>query len=241
VADPTPNPAFLDPQADGAGLEASLVDPVEESWRSAPVAQIPEGFRQKCDVCETSILDRHWACQVTTALAFTRDSFPSKLLCTNQSSCSCPPPLALPTLLQYYCTTLAQYTAPPAPSFVCRTPYTILAISLSCKCQLLPFAGCAKTATKREHGVGRLCFEPYEWVGRVQVLVCNALASKYQQVARARTPAEQTTHTNKERATAQRRLIVEVVVAALARATSTCLKMSPPSRGNQQNRRACIP
>ena len=45
--------------------------------------------------------------------------------------------------------------------------------------------------------------------------------SKDQQVTRTRTPtaehttAEQTTHTNTERATAQRRLIVEVVVAAL--------------------------
>jgi len=36
------------------------------------------------------------------------------------------------------------------------------------------------------------------------------------------TPAEQTTHTNTERAKAQRCLIVEAVVATLARATSSC-------------------
>jgi len=35
----------------------------------------------------------------------------------------CPPPLALPPLLQYYCTTLAQYTPPPLPP-LCM-PYTI--------------------------------------------------------------------------------------------------------------------
>ena len=33
-------------------------------WLCAPVAEIEEGWRQKCDVCETSILDRHWACTV---------------------------------------------------------------------------------------------------------------------------------------------------------------------------------
>ena len=30
-----------------------------------------------------------------------------------------------PTLLQYYCTTIAQYTPPTDPSFVCHTPYNI--------------------------------------------------------------------------------------------------------------------
>jgi len=55
------------------------------------------------------------------ALAFTRYSFTSKLLCTNQSSYYCPPPLALPTPLQYDCTTIAQYTPPPPPPRVCTT------------------------------------------------------------------------------------------------------------------------
>jgi hypothetical protein len=37
---------------------------MESLWLCAPVAEIAEGTRQKCDVCETSILDRHWACTV---------------------------------------------------------------------------------------------------------------------------------------------------------------------------------
>ena len=62
---------------------------------------------------------------VSTApsLAFTRYSFTSKLLCTSESSLSCPSPSALPTLLQYYCTTIAQYMTPPPPPFC--MPYTI--------------------------------------------------------------------------------------------------------------------
>ena len=39
-------------------------EPTEAQWICAPVAQIAAGTRQKCDVCETSILDRHWACCV---------------------------------------------------------------------------------------------------------------------------------------------------------------------------------
>ena len=39
-------------------------EPTEAQWVRAPVAQIAAGTRQKCDVCETSILDRHWACCV---------------------------------------------------------------------------------------------------------------------------------------------------------------------------------
>jgi len=41
-------------------------------------------------------------------LAFTRDSFTLRLSCTNQSSLYCVPPPALPRLLQYYCTAIAQ-------------------------------------------------------------------------------------------------------------------------------------
>jgi len=36
-----------------------------------------------------------------------------------------PPPLAKPTLLQYYCTTIAQYTPPHQPPVACHTPYNI--------------------------------------------------------------------------------------------------------------------
>jgi len=35
----------------------------------------------------------------------------------------CPPPPALPSLLQYYCINIAQYTTPPLPAL--RRPYPI--------------------------------------------------------------------------------------------------------------------
>ena len=45
---------------------------------------------------------------VGSGLAFTKYSFTLRLLCTNQSSFSCPLPPAFPTLVQYYCTAIAQ-------------------------------------------------------------------------------------------------------------------------------------
>ena len=51
-------------QLDHARLEGPALNEVEDLWICAPVAEIAEGTRQKCDVCETSILDRHWACTV---------------------------------------------------------------------------------------------------------------------------------------------------------------------------------
>ena len=49
-------------------------------------------------------------------LAITRYCFTSKLYCGRQSSFYCPPPPAKPTLLQYYCTTIAQHIpSPPTP------------------------------------------------------------------------------------------------------------------------------
>jgi len=59
-------------------------------------------------------------------LAFTRYSFTSSRLCTNQSAFHSSGPSALPTLLQYYCMPIAQYTTPsPDLPFVCHTPYNI--------------------------------------------------------------------------------------------------------------------
>ena len=59
-------------------------------------------------------------------LAFTRYSITSRLLCTNQPSFHSPCLPALPTLVHYYCTPIAQYTPPPTdPPFVCHTPYNI--------------------------------------------------------------------------------------------------------------------
>ena len=57
------------------------------------------------------------------SLAFTKYNFTSSRLCTKQTSFSfsCLP--ELPTLLRYYCTTIAQYTTHPRPPFC--MPYTI--------------------------------------------------------------------------------------------------------------------
>jgi len=60
---------------------------------------------------------------VSPNLAFTRYSFTSSRLCTSQSSFHSSGPPALPALLQYYCTSIAQYTTPPCLS-LCM-PYTI--------------------------------------------------------------------------------------------------------------------
>ena len=44
-------------------------------------------------------------------------------------------PPALPTRLQYYCTTIGQYTTPPPTYRLYATDHTILVITISCKCQ----------------------------------------------------------------------------------------------------------
>jgi len=50
----------------------------------------------------------------TCNLAFTRYSFTSRLFCTNQPSVHSPRPLALPTLVQCYCTIFGQCTNSPS-------------------------------------------------------------------------------------------------------------------------------
>ena len=57
------------------------------------------------------------------ALASKRYSFTSSRLCTNQASFHSSGPPALPTLLQYYCTAIGQYTSPARLPFC--IPYTI--------------------------------------------------------------------------------------------------------------------
>jgi len=56
-------------------------------------------------------------------LAFTRYYFTSSRLCTRQSSFHSSGAPALPTLLQYYCTAIGQYTTPHRSLFC--MPYTI--------------------------------------------------------------------------------------------------------------------
>jgi len=67
-------------------------------------------------------------------LAFTRYSFALRLLYTNQSSLYCLPPLALPIIVLYYCTTCAIYD-PPRPPLAYAIHHTILAMAISCKGQ----------------------------------------------------------------------------------------------------------
>jgi len=62
--------------------------------------------------------------------------FTSSRSCTNQSSFYSLGPPALPTLLQYYCTAMEQYTTPSQTPLVYAVHYTIiLVIPISCKGQ----------------------------------------------------------------------------------------------------------
>ena len=62
--------------------------------------------------------------RVKSVFSLYKISFRSKALLWGQSAFYCPPPpLAKPTLLQYDCATIAQYTTPIRPS-LCM-PYTI--------------------------------------------------------------------------------------------------------------------
>jgi len=88
-------------------------------------------------------------------LAFTRYCFTSWLLCTNQPSLYCPPlPPALPTPLQYYCTSIAQYTTPPPTPLLYAIHYTILATAISCEGQSLQEVTAASSGT-HAHASGK--------------------------------------------------------------------------------------
>jgi len=68
-------------------------------------------------------------------LAFTRYYFTSKLYGGNQSSFYCPPSPAKPTLLQYYCATIVQYTPSDRPPLLCYEHHTIWEMAISRKGQ----------------------------------------------------------------------------------------------------------
>ena len=51
----------------------------------------------------------------------------------DSESLSCPYPAALPTLWQYYCTTIAQYTIRPPTPLLCAIHHAKLILAISCK------------------------------------------------------------------------------------------------------------
>jgi len=84
---------------------------------------------------DTFNLIHHLNIDQASYLAFTRYSFTSSRLCTNRSSSYSSHPPALPTLLQYFCTTIRQYTNPPSTFLVYAIHHKILVIPISCKFQ----------------------------------------------------------------------------------------------------------
>ena len=61
--------------------------------------------------------------RITSQLSRYKILFTFELYCGSQLSFYCSPPPAKPTLLQYYCTTIAQETTPPRSPF--SKPYTV--------------------------------------------------------------------------------------------------------------------
>jgi len=74
---------------------------------------------------------RSWAQQVGLYKIFVY----SKLLRTNQPSVHSPRPPALPTLVEYYCTIIRQYTTHLPTSRLHAIHHTVLVITISCKGQ----------------------------------------------------------------------------------------------------------
>jgi len=72
------------------------------------------------------------------ALAFTRYSFTSRVLRTNQPSFHSRRLSALPTLVQYCCTIIRQYKAPLPTSCLHAIHYAILVRTIPCKGQTGP-------------------------------------------------------------------------------------------------------
>ena len=64
-----------------------------------------------------------------------KNSFTSRLLCTNQASVRSSRPPALPTLVQYYCTIIGQDTTPLPTSRLYAIHHTILVMAISCNGQ----------------------------------------------------------------------------------------------------------
>ena len=104
---PNPNPATPSPRAGSdAGLDLSF-----ES----------RGDHLRRHHADTAA----WLDDLGRSLAFTRYCFTYTRLCTSQSSFHSSGAPALPTLLQYYCTAIGQYTTPLDLPLVCHTPYNV--------------------------------------------------------------------------------------------------------------------
>jgi len=97
------------------------------------IAQYMVSARPPCFAIQHTILVYTISCK---GQAFTRYSVTSSYLCTNQSSFHSSGPSALPTLLQYDCTTTRQYTTPPLTSCWYAIHHTVLVITISCTGQL---------------------------------------------------------------------------------------------------------
>jgi len=84
-------------------------------------------------------LELGWRLELGGDLVFTRYSH-FEALCTNQPSLYSLRPPALTTLLQYYCTTIGQYTSPFPNPLLYSIHRTILVVRISCKGQFVTWA-----------------------------------------------------------------------------------------------------
>jgi len=94
-----------------------------------------------------------WSAASGGGLAFTRYSFTSRLLCTNLTSLDPIRPSALATLLQYYCTTIGQYSTPSRPTLLYAIHHARLIRTISCKGQAAARNARAAASSAKAGGV----------------------------------------------------------------------------------------
>jgi len=111
--------------------------PFTPSHAHPPIHTLPFTLSHAHPPRNSSLTQRPMRTLPPSRLAFTRCSFTSSRLCTNQSSFHSSGPPALPPLLQSDCTTIGQYTTRPSISFVYAIHHPILAVAISCKDQTL--------------------------------------------------------------------------------------------------------
>jgi len=121
---PEPSTFFAFPQGHGLGSRAG-------PQRASSSAQLGSSAHGGCGCSPAyptagATAAAAAAASFSPTLTYTRYCFTSKLYCGRQSSFYCPTPPAKPTLLQYYCTTIAQYTRPPPTPPFYAIHHTIL-------------------------------------------------------------------------------------------------------------------